>query len=99
MQPQPPNPYEAPNAPDAPRGMTPEGWVPCPTCGSTSVSMPSFTWWGGMIGAKMLTHVVCNSCHTGYNGKTGASNTTGIIIYSVVIGVIALVVVFGLQSI
>ena len=52
----------------------------------------SFTWWGGVIGPKVLTHVKCPRCRHAYNGKTGRDNTTGIVIYSVVVGVIA----FGL---
>lgn len=91
MQPQAPNPYQPPTAQTSPSAVrTPEGWVPCPSCGGVSATMPSFTWWGGVIGAKMLTHVVCDNCRTAYNGKTGKSNTTGIVIYSVVIGVIAI---------
>jgi uncharacterized protein (DUF983 family) len=49
----------------------------------------SFTWWGGLIGPKMLTHVKCPACGHTFNGKTGRDNTTGIILYS--IGVIVLV--------
>jgi hypothetical protein len=52
----------------------------------------SFTWWGGVIGPKVLTHVKCPRCGHAYNGKTGRDNTTGIVIYSVVVAVIA----FGL---
>jgi hypothetical protein len=52
----------------------------------------SFTWWGGVIGPKVLTHVKCPQCGHAYNGKTGRDNTNGIIIYSVVVGIIA----FGL---
>ncbi|MDT5063473.1 MAG: hypothetical protein QOH63_3932 [Acidobacteriota bacterium] len=46
-----------------------------------------------MIGPRMLSHVKCRSCGTAYNGKTGQSNTTGIVIYSVVLFVIGLVIV------
>lgn len=52
----------------------------------------SFTWWGGVIGPKVLTHVKCPQCGHAYNGKTGRDNTNGIIIYSVAVGIIA----FGL---
>ena len=54
----------------------------------------SFTWWGGVIGPKVLTHVKCLRCGHAYNGKTGRDNTTGIVIYSVIVGVIA----FGLVA-
>ncbi|HEX6279376.1 MAG TPA: hypothetical protein VFZ49_05105 [Pyrinomonadaceae bacterium] len=49
-----------------------------------------FTWWGGVIGPKVLTHVKCPGCGHGYNGKTGRDNTTGIVIYSVIVGIVAL---------
>ena len=51
-----------------------------------------FTWWGGVLGPKVLTHVKCPGCGHAYNGKTGRDNTTGIVIYSVIIGILA----FGL---
>ncbi len=87
-----PNPYQAPAEPPGGRApntqfvMDGQGqWVPCPRCGSTFVSQPSYTWWGGFIGAKMLKHVKCQGCGYGYNGVTGKSNTVGIIIYQVVV--------------
>jgi hypothetical protein len=68
----------------------------CPFCQSPVPPRPAgFTWWGGLLGPKLLSHVYCASCGKGYNGKTNQPNTTGIIIYSVVVGVIALAV-FGL---
>lgn len=51
----------------------------------------SFTWWGGLLGPKVLNHVKCGSCGTQYNGKTGKDNTIGIIIYSVVVFLIVMV--------
>jgi uncharacterized protein (DUF983 family) len=50
----------------------------------------SFTWWGGLIGPRVLTHVKCPGCGHAYNGKTGRDNTTGIIIYSVIVGIVVL---------
>ena len=67
-------------------------YVPCPNCSSTRASLVGFTWWGGILGSRLLTHVQCPDCGTAYNGKTGESNTTGIIIYSLVAGALA----FGL---
>jgi hypothetical protein len=40
-----------------------------------------FTWWGGMLGPKLFTHVKCAQCGQAYNGKTGRSNDTAIAIY------------------
>jgi predicted RNA-binding Zn-ribbon protein involved in translation (DUF1610 family) len=74
-------------------------YEPCPSCGKSVAEAVSFTWWGGLIGPKILTHVRCTSCSTTYNGKTGQSNTTGIIIYTVVLlvlfGAIGLVAAFA----
>lgn len=85
------NPYEPPQTPEqapTPGGLTPNGYVPCPKCKSMEVTMPGFTWWGGVIGPKMLNHVKCDKCGHTYNGKTGGSNTGGIVVYSIVVAVI-----------
>jgi hypothetical protein len=90
-----PNPYQPPIEPLGGRGPSTDlviqgggEWVPCPRCGSADVVQPSYTWWGGFIGAKMLKHVKCQRCGNGYNGVTGASNTPKIILYQVVILII-----------
>jgi hypothetical protein len=59
--------------------------------------MPSFTWWGGMIGAKILTHVKCCHCGKGYHGKSGRSNTVNIILYQIVGLVVAVVILILLM--
>ena len=59
-------------------------YVPCPNCSSTRASLVGFSWWGGILGPRHLTHVKCPDCGTAYNGKTGQSNTVGIIIYLMV---------------
>jgi uncharacterized protein (DUF983 family) len=65
-------------------------YVPCPQCGGTNAEKLRFTWWGGVLGPKILTHVKCSGCGKKYNGKTGKDNTTGIVIYSVIVGIVAL---------
>lgn len=61
---------------------------PCPNCGSTdSVPVP-FTWWGGRIGPRLLSHVQCKSCGQRFNVRTGKTNTVAI--------TIALTIAFGL---
>jgi hypothetical protein len=73
-------------------------YAPCPHCGASNAEKVKFTWWGGLLGPKVLNHVKCLSCTKGYNGKTGKDNQTGIIIYSVVVGIVVLgfvVVVFA----
>ena len=66
----------------------------CPKCGAGEATPVKFTWWGGVLGPKLLNHVKCNGCGYAYNGKTGNPNTTGIVIYTVVGLVIALIILF-----
>jgi hypothetical protein len=54
-----------------------------------------FTWWGGVLGPKLLKHVKCQTCGYAFNGKTGKDNTKGIVIYFAVIGALAFVVMFA----
>ena len=68
-------------------------YAPCPKCSGTSAQKLSFTWWGGVLGPKLLTHVKCLACGYKYNGKTGKDNTTNIVIYSVIVGIIVLGIV------
>ncbi len=65
-------------------------YAPCPQCGGTNSEKMRFTWWGGVLGPKILTHVKCPGCGKAYNGKTGKDNTTGIVIYSIIVGILAL---------
>lgn len=65
-------------------------YAPCPQCRNSAAERLKFTWWGGLLGPKLLTHVKCQSCGKKYNGKSGKENTTNIVIYSVVVGVICL---------
>ncbi|HQR38806.1 MAG TPA: hypothetical protein PLF26_10445 [Blastocatellia bacterium] len=70
-------------------------YAPCPNCQDTNATQVSFTWWGGLVGPRMLSHVKCSRCATAYNGKTGKSNTMGIALY---VGVsVALLVLIGLS--
>ena len=59
-------------------------YVPCPTCGAERPRRVSFTWWGGLFGPALLSHVRCPHCGTQYNGRTGRSNAAGIAISAVV---------------
>jgi hypothetical protein len=71
-------------------------FVICPACGSDDIEKVKYTWWGGVIGPAMLHHVRCRECRTAYNGNTGNSNTPGIVIYSIVVGIIAFAIFFAL---
>lgn len=91
-----PNPYHPPrSALHAPSpGALAEG--ACPRCRGADVSRPSFTWWGGALGPKLLHHAVCRACGFGFNAKTGKSNGTAITVYvvaSFALAVLALVLV------
>jgi predicted nucleic-acid-binding Zn-ribbon protein len=72
-------------------------YQPCPKCASDKAAAIGFTWWGGIVGPKMLTHVKCTKCGTTYNGKTGKSNQTAIAIYVTVSAVVAIVAVTALS--
>jgi hypothetical protein len=63
---------------------------PCPQCQAQNATRVGYSWWGGVLGPRLLTHVKCGSCSTTFNGKTGQSNNTAIAIYSVVVFVVAL---------
>src|SRR5205823_3475297 len=57
-------------------------YADCPNCGCRGdATMVGFTWWGGLLGPRLFTHVRCNRCGTCYNGKHGDYNTTRIAIY------------------
>jgi hypothetical protein len=70
-------------------------YVPCPKCATPDPQQVKFTWWGGMLGPKLLSHVKCVRCGNAYNGKSGKSNMQGIMIYSLVAIAIAFMVFFG----
>ncbi|MBK9152760.1 MAG: hypothetical protein IPM25_00750 [Chloracidobacterium sp.] len=77
-------------------------YAACPHCGQSNAEKVRFTWWGGVLGPKILNHVKCQGCGKAYNGKTGRENTTGIVIYSAIVAVIILglvVVMFALLGV
>ncbi len=90
-----PNPYAPPQAPT---DMPPVSMDTCPRCKSTSVHRPGFTWWGGAIGPRLLSHAVCKQCGFGYNYKTGKSNSTAIGVYFGVVFVLAIIIVTLVNS-
>lgn len=95
------NPYQSPQQPSQmqpPPGT--ELFAPCPSCACPYAKRVGFSWWGGILGPKLLTHVKCAQCRQAYNGKTGKSNDTAIAIYIAVTVVIGLGIglVLGLMS-
>jgi ribosomal protein L37AE/L43A len=87
------NPFRAPQVAEVTTPVNPDSkFAACPNCSAKNAKAISFSIWGGAVGPKLLTHVKCQSCNTRFNGKTGQSNLTAIIIYQIVVGAIGLVV-------
>ena len=63
-------------------------YVSCPRCARPDPEKQKFTWWGGMLGPRIFSHVKCNGCGMTYNGKTGQSNSTKIIVYVIVTSIV-----------
>jgi hypothetical protein len=81
--------------------LPPGPYADCPSCGCPGqADKVTFTWWGGLVGPAMFTHVRCTDCGTCYNGKSGNYNTVPIAIYigvSTVVGLgILIAIVLGL---
>lgn len=71
-------------------------YAACPNCGQSNATKVKYTWWGGALGPAMFNHVKCQNCGTQYNGRTGKSNQTSIIIYFIVLFVLVFCVCGGL---
>ena len=70
----------------------------CPSCNSQQATKVGFTWWGGMLGPKLLTHVKCDECGVAYNGKTGKSNTNAIAMYFLVTLALGIFLLLTIQT-
>jgi hypothetical protein len=65
----------------------------CPGCRQDVAPTPvGFTWWGGVLGPKLLHHVQCPSCRVRFNGLRGTSNTRWIAAYLGIAGVLAVII-------
>lgn len=62
----------------------------CSKCTSSCVRPLTYTWWGGWLGPKLLSHVKCHDCGHQFNGKTGKPNTRSIVAYTIIVGSIAI---------
>ncbi|MBA2540293.1 MAG: hypothetical protein H0V17_11700 [Deltaproteobacteria bacterium] len=70
----------------------------CPKCRNDVMPDPvGFTWWGGLIGSRLISHVECPACHARFNGKTGKDNTPAIAIYMVVVGLLSFGLLFAIM--
>ena len=74
-----PPPIPPPYVPDY---QSPGGHRPCPGCGGGPLAQPSFTWWGGAIGHKILGVERCASCKKWWVKKTGQPGGTRVAIYT-----------------
>ncbi len=63
---------------------TPTQGVVCPQCGQAAAEKVNFSWWGGVLGPRLFNHHKCKACKFTFNAKTGKSNNTAIIIYTLV---------------
>jgi hypothetical protein len=73
----------------------PTQYAACPNCGGSNAITVGYTWWGGVIGPAMFTHVKCLNCGKQYNGKSGKSNQQNIILYFVGSFVILVLLIWG----
>src|SRR4051794_1218781 len=82
-----------PYPPQMPQQQTPPSYYPqnvvdyagvrrCPGCGGGPLGEPSFTWWGGLIGHKILGVERCEACRKWWVKKTGAPGGTRVGIYA-----------------
>ena len=56
----------------------------CPRCQSGDSTPVKYTWWGGVLGPKILKLVRCAGCGKSYNGETGQDVTGAIVVYVLV---------------
>ncbi len=66
---------------------------PCPECGQPAGKRVRYTWWGGALGPAMMTLTKCQACGYQFNGKTGKSTKTAILVYNLVGFGVAIVVI------
>lgn len=64
----------------------------CPKCESTQIKKVRWTWWGGIIGPALINTTKCESCGHTFNGNTGKSNVSAIVIYSVLLLVVIIII-------
>jgi hypothetical protein len=85
----PANPYEPPGSvAEASSAIAGRG---CPHCGSHQLKDPTYTFWGGVLGPRLLRHRVCSACGFGFDRETGRDNRGRIVAYVLISGAIALV--------
>ena len=70
----------------------------CPKCGGTQTKKVGYTWWGGVLGPKLMNLHKCQACKFQFNAKTGKSVSTAIWIYNLVAIAIAIVIIIAIRG-
>ena len=45
--------------------------MPCPRCRQVGASIRKWSWWGGLIGPKIMKQATCRFCQQDFNYQTG----------------------------
>lgn len=69
----------------------------CLGCGGGPLSVPSFTWWGGLVGQRLLGIEKCESCGQWWVKGTAKPGTSRIVIYAVVGGALGIALVVAIS--
>jgi len=81
-----------------PRPNLQGGGPACPQCSSTQTKAIKYTWWGGVLGPKLLNLQKCEACRFQFNRQTGKSTRNAVIVYNVVIIVVTIAIVVAARS-
>ncbi len=76
-----------------------EGQGPiCPKCQGNQTREVKYTWWGGLVGPKMMNLQKCEACRFQFNRKTNKGVLNAIIAYNVILLAIAFVFLFAVAN-
>ncbi len=51
--------------------------IACPQCSSTNTKEVKYTWWGGLVGPKIMNLQKCESCRFQFNRKFVGADSPG----------------------
>jgi hypothetical protein len=66
----------------------------CPQCNSDNTKEVKYTWWGGLLGPKMMNLQKCEGCGFQFNRVTRQSVKNAIVMYNLVALVAAILIFF-----